>query len=1259
MKPLQNHLPASSEGLGTAPSQPAIITSNPDMQQLLSQWFILSTICAQRVLLETYPMLLELLSLQLISQQEDTEVRKTQKLLQDASARGGTASAIRAAYVNAYGGFVLDLPSWLVLVVQQLAVLQDSKRAYETANARVELLRAALDSVSSNVQVAVETVATLQHEFAIACLELLGADRSQHVESAIKFCETALQRYTFADYPGQYALVQITLADGYRERIVGIQRENREVAIAYYQNALRVFTQQDDPLGYTQAQYGLGQALQLRIKGNPQDNLERAIAHCRQALQVYTLEALPLDYARTLLVLGKAYLQRVMGERRDNLEQAITYYREAAALLTPDLAPVEYALSQHSLATAFSQRIAGERRDNLEQAITYYHQSLRIYTIETFPVEYARVQNNLGIVYWQRTTGERSDNIEHSIACYRQAAHIFTLATFPYQYAMLQNNLGVAYVVRVAGKRSENLEQAIACYHAALQVWTLEAFPLQYGKLQNNLGEVYQLRLAGEPSANQEHAIDYYHEALRIFTPQTLPVEYAMTQQNLGAVYKSRLKGTCEENLDHVLTCYHNALTIYTLHAFPSEHRQLQIDRAEALALRADWAAVHDAYVLAHQAEDLLIALSTGTLGLDAILKEGRDATVRDGFALVRLGRVVEAAVTIERGRARGLAQAMEINSADPSHISDAARRARYTSAHHEFIEAQATLHAPLPQEQDDHEQRRIMVQRTAHYRDTKAVFDASVEEIRAAQDPPDFLTHVLDAKTIVRTVADCGQGHALVYLATTPWGGMAVAVLPHLEQTPDSPLFAALELPFLTDELVDSLVETRLDIDSSACVGGLYCAQSGHAFDMLQGFSGDTFHAKAASLHESCVAAKKSAALDSAAQFILSLPSLSALVDHPLSSLSANSCTLLSETLCYTVLHHELQRCQTLLGENVIMPLADWLLALSVTDLTFVPCGPLALLPLGGILLQDGRMFSSVLPLSIAPSTRSLQQGKRDVTSHEGVYALGNPYPTQQELRWSEAEALTLARLGDQMAQTVGVKVQWQATRAWLIDVLRKGYVVDASCHGLFDAHDFLRSRLFLAETETLTLADMLALQAHLRGMRLLILSACQTAIIDLRGAHEELHSLASAMLQAGAAAILATLWAVDDRATYLLIVRFAQEWFPHLYDEPPAVALVKAQQWLRTVTNRELQQWQAFVPILSQSKQQDSNELLPNEMFEPQQLLHTEEYLLAVRGRGNRFDAARAQELVQDSAEMQDAPDSIPFSDPYYWAGFQIIGW
>lgn len=77
-------------------------------------------------------------------------------------------------------------------------------------------------------------------------------------------------------------------------------------------------------------------------------------------------------------------------------------------------------------------------------------------------------------------------------------------------------------------------------------------------------------------------------------------------------------------------------------------------------------------------------------------------------------------------------------------------------------------------------------------------------------------------------------------------------------------------------------------------------------------------------------------------------------------------------------------------------------------------------------------------------------------------------------------------------------------------------------------------------------------------------------------------MRSLAAGMLQAGAEAVLAALWPVDDRATYLLITRFAQEWLPRMETEPPAAALARAQKWLRSVTNRELQVWQAVFLLM-----------------------------------------------------------------------------
>ena len=127
-----------------------------------------------------------------------------------------------------------------------------------------------------------------QHELAIARLEHLNAERNQQVDSALVACEAALQVYTLAHYPSQYASVQVTLGNVYRERAVGTQGGDFERAIACYHEALRVFTLADFPYEYAQAHHGLGQTYQLRSEGARQDNLERAITCCRGALGVRT-----------------------------------------------------------------------------------------------------------------------------------------------------------------------------------------------------------------------------------------------------------------------------------------------------------------------------------------------------------------------------------------------------------------------------------------------------------------------------------------------------------------------------------------------------------------------------------------------------------------------------------------------------------------------------------------------------------------------------------------------------------------------------------------------------------------------------------------------------------------------------------------------------------------------------------------------------------------------------------------------------------
>ena len=92
----------------------------------------------------------------------------------------------------------------------------------------------------------------------------------------------------------------------------------------------------------------------------------------------------------------------------------------------------------------------------------------------------------------------------------------------------------------------------------------------------------------------------------------------------------------------------------------------------------------------------MLVRLGAGAMGRDLILKEGRDAAISDGFALTRMGQVVDAAVAIERGRARGLAEAFALDAADPERISNVERRARYIAARQQFIAAQGALNESL-----------------------------------------------------------------------------------------------------------------------------------------------------------------------------------------------------------------------------------------------------------------------------------------------------------------------------------------------------------------------------------------------------------------------------------------------------------------------------------------------------------------------------------------------------------------------------------
>jgi len=1148
--------------------------------------------------------------------------------------------------------------------------------------------------------------AAVQGNLGTVYIERIEGDRRANIEQAIAYYEATLPIYTRENFPAQWATSQHNLGMAYSRRIAGERRDNLERAMTHYNNALQVRDSKRTPVDWADTQHNLGVVYSVRIEGNHAANLERAIACYRAVLEVRTEEAFPYAWATTLHAIGNIYRERIIGDRRANLEQAIAYYQaalrnftrhdfavewahvqhsmgmtyheriegdrrtnleqaiacyEAALQVRTERAfPREWAMTQHNLGTTYSERIAGERRTNLERAIAYYEATLQVYTREAFPLDWATTQLNLGAVYSERIAGEPLTNVEQAIACYEAALQVRTREAFPVDWAILQHNLGSAYTQRGAGERSTNLEQAITCFQVCLQVRTREQFPFDWAATQHNLGIVYTHRLTGEQQNNREEAIACFQAALQVYTPENFPLDWAMTQNNLGNVYSQHFASERQANLEQAIVCYHAALQVYTLDAFPADYRSTQLNCAFAEAERQNWSAAHAAYQEAHTAEELLLRLGAGAVGYDTILKGGHNAATRDGFVLARLGQLAASAVVIERGRVRGLAEAFAVDAADPAYIQDLERRKHYRHAREAFITAQTAINAPLARDLSERERRQMILGYTEMYFKAKDALDAIIKEIRMAQDPPDFLEDTLDASTILQTAQHRGVGHALVYLAATPWGGTTIiAVNTHTHQ--ESASFSMLDLPTLTDSFLNDLLHTKLDVQSGQLLGGYGYAQEGSGFALLsQQWPGKTFHESATALHLACTTTGQASTLDKAAQKVLG--ALADVVNQPFTQLEREAIARLSNTFGHFFLHLELERCLEALAEVAIRPLVTWLLAQGVSSLTLIPCGVLAAFPLAAVALSDERTVGETLRTNIALSVRSLVQEDATSSKRIGIYTLGDPRPTHQELRWSEAEAHTLATLARTRGLPGEARVHEKAVRSWLVKALQTGQVVDISCHGQFDASDFLQSSLQLARGQRLTLAEALNRTVDLRGLRLLILSACQTAILDLRGAVNEVRSLAAGMIQAGAKAVLAALWSVDDKATYLLMVRFLQEWLPDMEQESPAVALTRAQQWLRTVTYRELQQWRMIsLPHLTHREQQKAGAVAPeyDPWAEEEHLIAGAAKLATVRGRGNRYDIGEAGLLLRTEAAQHHDPDSCPYASPIYWAGFQITGW
>jgi len=952
-----------------------------------------------------------------------------------------------------------------------------------------------------------------------------------NLELAIESYRLALQVYTHDAFPENWIRTQINLAGIYVDRIRGNQAENSEQAISIYEEVLQVLSCDTFPSLWALTQHNLACIYHNRIQGDRADNLERTIAGYKLSLQIYINDALSESCARAYHNLAAAYCDRRQGDRAENLEQAIAAYEQAQKIYAVQIHVSDefrngWALTQYSLAVAYEKRIIGDRAKNLERMINACKQSLLIYTRDTFPVEWARSKRLLGNAYHSRLQGVRAENIEQAIIAYEQSLQVFIHDLFPLEWARTQFSLANAYHSRIRGEKGENLEQAIAACEKALQVYIRDAFPKDWASLQGCLAALYRDRLQGERAVNLEQVITACQQALQIYTCDAFPQDWATTQNNLAFAYSNRIRGDRADNIEQEITALQLALQVYTRDAFPQYWAMVQYNLANAYSdrIRGDRADNLEQAITAYQ-----LALQVRTL--NAFPRDCRTTARNLGnlyFVQQSWSNAAEAYNTALIA-SEDLYQAclfLDGKAAELTKTADLPRRTAYTLAHIGNL------------------QKAVEVLEQSRARGLRE----SLDRDRVNLDQLQQLAPVLHDRYQCLTTQLCNLENQQRDLMTSS---------DRNNLTPEDIRATAIALRQQLNTLIQDIRQVP----------------SYEAFLTLPTFED----------------VRQAVSRDRPLVYLVSTSAGSlALVVTPdnIESIWLNNFTrtqlidLLDNTWLKAYSQSQTDHQTWLdaidattrqLWQLLMEPLIRHLKTRNFHQATLIPGGYLGFLPLHAAWTEDpntptGRHYAlDDIHFTYAPNAKSLTAAQEIATRTpaDSILAINNP---RKDLPNSEQEVqAAIAYFPSHQVLRHG-----EATIAPVRDALKCCNVLHLSCHGTAALREPLTSGLLMSDG-LLTLKDLLDLklaESNKGGIRLAILSACETGLAGIENA-DEVIGLPTGLLQAGVAGVIASLWAVDDLSTRLLLVKFYELWREKKL--PPDQALRQAQIWLRDSTDGE----------------------------------------------------------------------------------------
>jgi tetratricopeptide (TPR) repeat protein len=265
-------------------------------------------------------------------------------------------------------------------------------------------------------------------------------------------------------------------------------------------------------------QYELAVGLLERRSGTRERDIEEALDLLQSLIEQADRDANPIFWAAARMEQAVGLLDRSQGNKRQNIRDALAYLDEAAEIFQEHDTQGLIAVTENRGDALHALSGLGEP-GQVDASIDLYTEALALLGPDADPQRWAGIRLKMAHAFNHRSRGDRRQNIESAIAAFEDALGVFRKADTPHEWADATEGLAAAYRKRPSGERAENLDIAVGLGLLALHAHDRASNEERSASAHAGLGESYLERYSLRKGDDLLSARHHYVLALEAMRP--------------------------------------------------------------------------------------------------------------------------------------------------------------------------------------------------------------------------------------------------------------------------------------------------------------------------------------------------------------------------------------------------------------------------------------------------------------------------------------------------------------------------------------------------------------------------------------------------------------------------------------------------------------------------------------------------------------------------------------------------------------------